>query len=100
VGGSIKNIIRRVIRRHLSGVRNCYRKVRFKHPKAKGRIVARFMIAASGRVSNIKFPRSSFKSPVRKRLATCLSRVIIRWRFPKPKKGVVVVSYPFVFRPR
>jgi hypothetical protein len=92
-----RNIIRRVIRRRTNQVKYCYQKVLMKHPKAKGRLVARFIISGSGRVSNAYIAQSTFKVG-RAQIAACISREILRWRFPKPKGGgKVVVSYPFVF---
>jgi len=97
VKGSLdKSIIRRVIRRHINEVKYCYQAELQSSPDLYGRVVVNFSIMPNGQVAASKVERSTMKN---NRVEGCVTRAVRRWLFPKPHNGgVVVVSYPFVFR--
>ena len=96
-GALSRTIIRRVIRRHLNEVRFCYQKQLGSKPGLAGKLVLRFTIGPKGRVVSSRVARSTINS---KPLATCVTRAVRRWLFPAPVGGgIVVVKYPFVFKP-
>jgi TonB family protein len=96
-GALDKEIIRRVVRRHLNQVRYCYEQELARAPTLTGRLAVRFTIAASGEVASSAIDSSTFDSP---RVALCVVQAVRRWRFPQPQGGgIVVATYPFTFTP-
>jgi len=93
-GGQLdKAIIRRYVRRNLQKIVSCYETQRAAKPTIEGTVVATFTIKSDGTVAD------SNASGVDPEVASCIAGVIGAIEFPKPKGGVVVVSYPFAFRP-
>jgi len=96
-GSLDKEIIRRVIRRHINEVRWCYESELSKDPLLGGRVTVRFTIAASGQISASALESSTMGNA---RVESCVVQAVRRWEFPKPLGGGVVnVSYPFVLTP-
>jgi TonB family protein len=93
-----KEIIRRIIRRHINEVKYCYDQALVKQPGLGGRIVVQFTIAASGVVIASTLQSSTVGSAA---VENCAVLAVRRWEFPKPiGGGLVIVSYPFVLTPR
>jgi hypothetical protein len=95
-GALDKEIIRRIIRRHINEIKYCYSKELQSNPNLNGRVVIQFTIAATGQVVASVVQESSLSNgPVE----SCIANAVRRWLFPKPMGGgIVVVSYPFVLR--
>jgi TonB family protein len=98
VRGSLdKEIIRRIIRRHINEVKYCYEQELTKKPDLGGRIMVQFTIAASGQVIASVLQNSTMGNV---RVENCTVQAVRRWEFPKPLGGgIVIVSYPFVLTP-
>ncbi len=97
VRGSLdKEIIRRIIRRHINEVRYCYQQELRKSPGLGGRVLVQFTIATSGQVASSLLQSSTLANP---RAENCIVRAVRRWEFPRPHGDTVVVSYPFVLTP-
>jgi TonB family protein len=98
VRGSLdKDIIRRIVRRHINEVKYCYDQALARQPKLDGRMVAQFTIAGSGQVLASAVASSTLGSPA---VEMCVTKAIMRWQFPAPDKGgLAIVSYPFQFSP-
>ena len=98
VRGSLdKEIIRRVIRRHMDEVKACYERRLTDQPGLEGRVSVQFTIAATGAVSNSALAQSSMKDAA---VEQCLVLAVRGWEFPRPEGGgIVVVTYPFTFTP-
>lgn len=96
VSGSLdKNIIRRVIRRHLRRIRYCYEKQLQVTPDLAGRISTKFIIGPDGRVVS-----AEVKGLGQPAVHKCVNRALRAMRFPRPPGGGTIhVSYPMVFRP-
>jgi TonB family protein len=96
VRGSLdKEIIRRIIRRHINEVKYCYETELTKKADLAGRIAVQFTIAASGQVIASVLQSSTMGNI---RVENCVVQAVRRWEFPKPMGGgIVIVSYPFVF---
>ncbi|HEY7372738.1 MAG TPA: TonB family protein [Polyangia bacterium] len=95
-GDSNKEIIRTIIRRHINEVKSCYAAELSRHPALGGRIMVQFTIAASGQVIASVLQNSTMKNA---HVETCAVEAVRRWQFPKPRGGVVIISYPFVLTP-
>lgn len=97
VRGSLdKEIIRRVIRRHINEVRFCYEKELVTKPNLYGRVMIQFIIAGDGHVMASLVQNSTMGNPT---VEQCIAGAVKRWEFPKPQGGgIVQVSYPFVLK--
>ena len=94
-GALSKQIVRRIIRRHLNEVKYCYTKEQQHNHKLAGRVVARFTISATGQVVASSISSSTLGN---KTVEACIATAVRRWLFPRPAGGgIVMVSYPFVF---
>jgi TonB family protein len=92
-----KEIIRRIVRRHLNEVKFCYQDALTKRPSLEGRLVTQFTIAPTGRVLAAVVQTSSLQNAS---VESCVVSAIKRWEFPAPDHGgMAMVSYPFTFSP-
>lgn len=96
VRGSLdKEIIRRIIRRHINEVRFCYETELTKKSSLSGRISVQFTIAGTGQVIASVLQSSTMGNV---RVESCVVQAVRRWEFPRPVAGgIVIVSYPFNF---
>jgi TonB family protein len=97
VRGSLdKEIIRRIIRRHLNEVRFCYEKELMHKQELNGRVMIQFTISGTGQVIASMVQNSTMNNPS---VEQCIAQAVRRWEFPKPQGGgIVIVSYPFVLK--
>ncbi len=97
-GGSLdKESIRRIMRRHINGIRACYNAALVSNPSARGRVMTRLAITALGTVKHTCLVSTTLDQPQAER---CIVDEILNWEFPKPLgDGWVVVDYPFVLTP-
>jgi TonB family protein len=95
VRGSLsKEVIRRVIQRHINEVRFCYEQELNQRPDLAGRVSVKFIISPSGAVQAANVENSSLGAA---RAEQCIAQAVRRWTFPAPDGGgIVIVSYPFV----
>jgi TonB family protein len=98
VRGSLdKEIIRRIVRRHLNEVKYCYEQELPRNAKLAGRVVVQFTIANTGRVLASVLQSSTMGNV---RVESCVVNAVRRWEFPEPSGGgLVMVSYPFQLSP-
>jgi Ca-activated chloride channel family protein len=95
MGSLDKDLIRQVIRRNVGQVRYCYESQLMTNPKLAGKVVVRFVISATGEVTEAKVVETTMKDAT---FEACLLARVKSWRFPAAKGGgVVVVTYPFTF---
>lgn len=90
-----RELIRRVIRRHLPEVKYCYERELTRNQSLAGRVQVRFLIGATGAVQFSGLQSSDLGNPVTEQ---CIVSAVKRWEFPKPPHGVVDVTYPFVLK--
>lgn len=96
MGSLDKEIIRRVVKSHMSQIKYCYETELTKNPGLSGKVTMKWVISGSGSVQSSSVADSSLKN---KSVENCISRKIRTWKFPKPKGGgIVVVNYPFVLK--
>lgn len=98
-GGSLsKKAIAKVVNDNKGAIRYCYESQLTRYPTLRGKVMVDFIIEPSGAVKTIKLPGNSLSNKsAAANVASCLMRMIRRWRFPKPKGGKVRVIYPFTF---
>jgi len=96
VRGSLdKELIRRIIRRHINEVKFCYERELTRTPNMEGRVMVNFTIGPTGGVVASIVQSSTLGNPV---VEQCIAAALRRWEFPRPQGGIVVVTYPFVLK--
>lgn len=96
--GLDKEAIGSVVRSHGDQLRLCYERRLQSAEELEGRVAARFVIDAEGRVAWVALTRDTVPDPA---VGRCIVGALRGWRFPRPLGGVtVVVDTPWVFRPR
>ncbi len=95
MGSMSKEIILRVIRKHRNQVRYCYEKQLAAEPKLSGEATLKFAIAPTGKVQTAVIQSSSVGNAS---LEKCVLAAVRRMKFPSTGGGIVVVSFPFIFR--
>ena len=96
-GDMTKEIVRRIIRRHIDEVKDCYEQELLRQPDLGGKIDVQFTIAASGQVIASTLIRSTMGNA---RVESCTVEAVRRWQFPKPiNGGILVITYPFILTP-
>ena len=96
-GGLSRYAINATIAKYLSQVRRCYENQLNKEPGLEGLITVSFQIGGNGMLNYSKIKKSSMGSPI---VEKCITKKMMKWKFPKPKGGVNVnINYPFMLRP-
>lgn len=93
-GALSKEVIRRVVRRHLNEVKYCYEQQLTSRPDLAGRVTVKFVISPTGSVQSAVVSDSSLRNQA---VESCVTQAVRRWTFPAPDGGgIVVVNYPFL----
>lgn len=95
-GGRSASEISKLVQNYLGGLRYLYKKYLRQDPALKGKIQVRFLIEASGVVSETNLVESSLGNFA---LEQAILKRISTWKFPQIPKGEVTVTYPFLFLP-
>lgn len=96
MGSLDKELIRKVIHANRGQIRFCYEAQLNRFPKLEGKVAIKFVISPSGSVASSSVAQSTVGNP---ELETCVAGRVRTWMFPKPKGGgVVIVTYPFIFK--
>jgi TonB family protein len=96
MGSLDKELIRQVIQRNRGQIRFCYESQLTKYPKLNGKVAVKFVINAEGKVVSSEVAQSTAGNA---ELESCVAGRVRTWQFPKPKGGgVVIVTYPFIFK--
>ncbi len=86
--------IAKVVAQHLREIQYCYEKNLLMNPNLSGKVIMEWTITLTGSVSIVKTSQNSMATPA---VAMCISARIKEWKFPAPRGGQVIVSYPFIF---
>ncbi len=95
VRGSLsKEVIRRIVHRHINEVKFCYERQLAKRPDLAGRVSVKFIISGTGAVQMAAVANSTVGDPM---VENCIVQAVRRWTFPQPEGGgIVIVTYPFM----
>jgi outer membrane biosynthesis protein TonB len=95
VAGEIdRDKVAQVISAHIHQVQSCYERGLLKAPGLSGKLMLEWAIGLNGAVQFAKVKSSSLRSG---EVEGCILSQLKRWRFPLPRGGPVVITYPFVF---
>jgi len=93
-GALDKDIVRRIMRAHVNEVRHCYHQGLARNPVLRGRVRVAYTIGSEGSVLHTAVLDSTVADAD---VGTCITKAIMRWRFPKPQGGGSVnVVMPFL----
>jgi outer membrane biosynthesis protein TonB len=90
-----RQAVARFVQSRISGIKACYEKELKRNPALKGKIVVRFVIATTGRVSSVEIEENGLNPGVE----ACIRTIIRGWSLPFKPEEDVPVSYPFLFQP-
>lgn len=88
-------VIQRVVRQNLGGIRSCYDSGLARNAKLAGKVVVRFVIGQDGAVSSATSDPDTTLGD-----ATVVSCIVDHFKkitFPTPEGGIVTVVYPLTF---
>jgi len=86
--------VRKVVEAHMGAIQRCYEGALIRNPSIAGKVTFEWTIGTDGSVTTAKTKVSTLPS---NEVVDCIRSSLVTWRFPQPKGGVVVVSYPFLF---
>ena len=96
-GALDKELIRRVIHANRGQIRYCYDAQLNRFPNLNGKVSIKFTITPEGTVLKSNVVQSTVGNA---EMESCVADRVLTWLFPKPKGGgVVIVTYPFIFKP-
>ena len=90
--GIDRDMVRRIVRAHINEVRSCYNAGLTKNPSLEGRVLIKFTIIPTGKVSSAMVEENTTKDTA---VGNCIAKAVKRWSFPKVAKGTAIVTYPF-----
>ncbi|HOX46366.1 MAG TPA: AgmX/PglI C-terminal domain-containing protein [Myxococcota bacterium] len=97
MGSLSMEIIRRVIQSHRDQIKYCYSQELTRNPNLNGKVSIKFTISEKGYVTQATVAGTTMNNASVER---CLCQKILTWKFPEPKGGgIVIVNYPFIFKP-
>jgi len=89
-------LIENYIKKNQFELQLCYELALRRNEQAAGTMEWRWRIDSRGTISGLALINTSIKDP---RMTDCIRRKIAAWRFPRPRRGSIEVSYPFEFAP-
>ncbi|MBN2525033.1 MAG: AgmX/PglI C-terminal domain-containing protein [Deltaproteobacteria bacterium] len=96
-GALSKEVIHRIVRRHMNEIKFCFERELARTPDLQGRIDVRFTISGTGSVAASTVAQSDLGNT---QVEKCIVAAVRRWTFPNPVDGAVVhVTYPFMWTP-
>lgn len=100
-GGLDRDIVRRVVRRHVNEVRHCYDQTLVVAGDLGGDFEVTFAITPTGATDEVASRSTTLSGALGKRVLDCTSKAVERWKFPEPSDGKPVeVTHPFTLAPK
>jgi hypothetical protein len=96
VGEIEPGLIERYIKQNRFQLQLCYELALRRNELAAGTMEWRWRIDSRGLISDVALVSSSIRD---QRMVQCVRDKISAWRFPRPRRGSVEISYPFEFAP-
>lgn len=87
--------VNKIIGQKMGAIKGCYERSLRRNPGLKGKLVMRFTISGSGKVTAARAVQNDLTPEV----ADCVSQAFKRFRFPQPDGGSLTLESPFMFLP-
>jgi outer membrane biosynthesis protein TonB/serine/threonine protein kinase len=91
-----KSAVRAAIERKQGRIVGCYESALLRKDTLSGKVTIEWRLGTSGRPTGAKVKVSTLGDP---KVAQCVLGVIRKTKFPAPKTGECLISYPFIFSP-
>ena len=96
-GSLDKTLVSQVMHAAVEEFRPCYEQRLAERPTLEGRVVIKFVIATDGTVPSAMI--KSIDDPLHdEAFEACVVKTTLGLEFPKPNGGIVIISYPFIFK--
>ncbi len=96
IGTLDPKLIEQTISRYRFELQLCYELALRRNQQATGAMEWQWHLDTQGQVFDIDLVRSSISDS---KMIDCVRGKIANWKWPKPQKGSIQISYPFQFRP-
>ena len=96
IGEIDPSLIGRIIRNNKFELQLCFELALRRNQLVKGTMEWQWRLDSRGRISDVQLLDSNISD---QSMIQCVRQKIISWKFPRPRKGSVQVSYPFHFTP-
>jgi len=90
-------LIERTIAKYRFELQLCFELALRRNNLTRGVMEWRWRIDSRGMISDINLVSSTITD---QNMASCIREKMSKWRFPRPRRGSVEISYPFEFNPR
>lgn len=87
--------VTKVVNRRLGAIKGCYERALRRNPNLEGKVIVRFTVAGSGKVSSARTTVNELGPDV----GSCIVNAFKLFRFPPPDGGAATFEYPFLFTP-
>ncbi len=95
VGEIEPHLIETTIKKYRYELQLCFELALRRNRSLAGEMEWRWKIDSRGNISDINLISSSIKD---QKMVTCVQAKIATWRFPRPRRGSVEITYPFEFK--
>ena len=96
IGEINPKLIEKVITKYKFELQLCFELALRRNRNLKGSMEFRWRLDSRGKISDLELMNSTIKD---RSMNRCVKQKIARWKFPRPRRGSVEVTYPFVFSP-
>ncbi len=96
IGEISPSLIERVIDRNKFELQLCFELALRKNRALSGQMEWYWRLDTLGKISDLRLVTSSIED---RGMTRCVGQKIANWKFPKPNRGSVEITYPFVFLP-
>jgi hypothetical protein len=96
IGKLDPRLVEKTIEKNRFELQLCFELALRRNQQLAGEMEWRWRLDTRGRISELQLVESTIKD---RRMIRCIRRKIARWKFPRPRRGSVQISYPFHFAP-
>jgi hypothetical protein len=92
-----KKLIEAVVEKNHLQLQVCFERALKRDRSIQGKMEWQWVLTTRGEIVDLNLVSSTIRSP---QMTNCVKEKILSWRFPKPKKGSIEITYPFFFTPK